>query len=510
MKLITFHLLGAAMVCTLLSPLEAQMPDSKLQLVRLRTSQPLTAGVSPKLSSALIATRDANGVLNGVDDGGRLVITVPNSSLAHLRNSMAVAQVEEQPPPNWNAVKKLKLSYAGTPPSEGELKEMGLKVIEDYKKGSFLIAEPLSKQIDAQLVNRLERNEKVKFATASLRLKAIPPTNPVTLSNAEKITATSPNDPRLGELWGLQNIHAPAVWATVHDSNVLVAVIDTGIDYNHQDLKDNIWSDANGKHGYDFVENDDDPMDQAGHGTHCSGTIGAVGNNSTGVVGVNWRIKIMGVRWLDANGSGEVANAIKSIDFAVDHGAKILSNSWYWPEDDPDLQAAIRRAEAKNVLFVAAAGNFAEAPGNNDGDNDNPSTRGRYPSAYPFANIIAVAAIDVGDHKASFSEWGRKTVHIGAPGVNILSTVPNNDYDGTYSGTSMATPHVAGAAALIMTATGANTAADVKKELLSHARKISALQNKCVTDGTLDIGFLSKNQQSTVNAESSPTQVPKP
>lgn len=499
-----------AVTCTFVTAIQAQTPDAKLQSVRLRTSQSLTASVPPKLSSALIATRDANGVLNGVDDGGRLVITVPNAFLAKLRISMAVEQVEEQPPPTWNSVKKLKLSYAEKAPTDGELKEMGLKLIEDYKEGSFLIVEPVNKQIDAQLVSRLEKNEKIKFATASLRLKAIPPTNPVVLSDAEKINVTTPNDPRLNELWGMQNIHAPAAWATVHESSALVAVIDTGIDYNHPDLKDNIWSDSNGKHGFDFVENDDDPMDQAGHGTHCSGTIGAVGNNGTGVVGVNWKIKIMGVRWLDANGSGEVANAIKSIDFAVDHGAKILSNSWYWPEDDPDLQAAIRRAEAKNVLFVAAAGNFAEAPGNNGGDNDNPSTRGRYPSAYPFPNIVAVAAIDVNDRKASFSEWGKKTVHIGAPGVNILSTVPHNDYDGTYSGTSMATPHVAGAAALIMSATGAQTSADVKKQLLDHARKIDALRSKCVTEGTLDIRFLAKQQQSDVNAEYSPNQSPAP
>jgi subtilisin family serine protease len=505
MKTNPVQLIGAAVMCMLVTAVHAQMPDAKLQFVRLRIAQPLTAGIPPKLSSALIATRDANGVLNGVDDTGRLIITVPNAFLARLRNSMAVERVEEQPPPNWNSVKKLKLSYAGNPPTEGELKAIGLKLIEDYKEGSFLIVEPVSKQIDAQLVSRLERTEKIKFATASLRLKAIPPTNPVTLNNVEKISVTTPNDPRLNELWGMQNIHAPAAWPTVHDSSVVVAVIDTGIDYNHEDLRDNIWSDAKGKHGYDFVEDDDDPMDQAGHGTHCSGTIGAVGNNSTGVVGVNWKVKIMGVRWLDANGSGEIVNAIKSIDFAVDHGAKILSNSWYWPEDDPDLQAAIRRAEAENVLFVAAAGNFAEIVGNNGGDNDIPSTRGRYPSCYPVANIIAVAAIDVSDHRASFSEWGKKTVHIGAPGVNILSTVPHNDYDGTYSGTSMATPHVAGAAALIMSATGAQTATDVKKQLLDHARKIDDLRNKCVTEGTLDIGFLSKPQQSAVNPEPSPT-----
>jgi len=498
-----------AAFCTVVAVLHAQTPAANLKSVKPRTGVSLTAGTPPKLSAALIATRDANGVLNGVDDGGRLVITVPNSFLSRLRNSMAVARVEEQPPQNWNPVKKLKLSYQDqNPPGEAELKEMGLKLLEDYKKGSFLIVEPVTKQIDARLVSLLEHNAKIKFAAASLRLKAIPPANPVTLSNSAKAQVTGPNDPRIGELWGLANIHAPAAWSKVHDSDVIVAVIDTGVDYNHDDLKDNIWMDTNGKHGFDFVENNDDPMDQNGHGTHCSGTIGAVGDNGTGFVGVNWKVKIMPVRWLDANGSGEVINAIKSIDFAIDHGAKILSNSWYWPENDPDLEAAIRRANDKNVLFVAAAGNFAETPGNNGGDNDNQSTTGRYPSAYPLANVIAVAAIDAGDQKADFSEWGKKTVHLGAPGVNILSTVPHNEYDGTYSGTSMATPHVAGAAALIMAATHANTAAEVKKELLDNVRKINALRDKCVTNGTLDIAFLAGDQPPKTGAETTPTPTP--
>jgi len=502
-------LIYTAVFCTFVTGLNAQTPDATLKSVQLRTGSSLTAAAPPKLSAALIATRDSNGVLNGVDDAGRLVITVPNSFLSRLRNSMAVARVEEQPPQNWNPVKKLKLTYQGqNAPSEGELKEMGLKLLEDYKKGSFLIVEPVTKQIDARLVSSLEHNEKIKFATASLRLKAIPPSNPVTLSNTEKAQVTGPNDPKIGELWGLANIHAPAAWSKVHDSGVIVAVIDTGVDYNHEDLKDNIWTDANGKHGFDFVENDDDPMDQNGHGTHCSGTIGAVGNNGTGVVGVNWKVKIMAVRWLDANGSGEVINAIKSIDFAVDHGAKILSNSWYWPENDPDLEAAIRRADAKNVLFVAAAGNFAETPGNNGGDNDNLSTKGRYPSAYPAANVIAVAAIDASDRKAKFSEWGKNTVHLAAPGVNILSTVPHDEYDGTYSGTSMATPHVAGAAALIMAATHANTVAEVKKEVLDHVRRIDGLRDKCVTNGTLDIAFLAGDQPPKTGAETTPTPTP--
>jgi thermitase len=333
-------------------------------------------------------------------------------------------------------------------------------------------------------------------AAAALHVKAIPPHNIMATELAppaiEQLPGKSPNDPRFKEMWGMQCIHAPAAWAAVHDSAVIVAVIDTGVDYKHEDLRDNMWCDAQGHHGYNFVNDNWDPMDQNNHGTHCAGTIGAVGDNNKGVVGVNWKVKIMAVRWLDAQGSGDITNAIKAIDFAVNNGAKVLSNSWFWTEDDPDLRAAIVRAQKKHVLFVSAAGNFAQMNSNNGGDNDKQNTYGRIPSAYSASldNVIAVAAIDSHDQLAPFSEWGLKTVQIGAPGVGILSTVINNQYDGTFSGTSMATPHVAGAAALTMAKFNNKDYAEIRQLLMSHARNVAGLKGKCECEGILDLSFL--------------------
>jgi thermitase len=449
-----------------------------------------------KLSPALRATRDAGGVLRGLDDTGHAVITVKTSALDKLRYSASVLSVVPSPPPTWNAVEKLKLSYRkGSPPTEAELDQLGLRLIEDYSKGSFLIVALNGKPVDAELIEKFTHSEKVQYVSPSLRLPATRPLDNHPTVQPLIAPMATPNDPRARELWAIEDIHAQTAWAKGHDSNVTVAVIDSGVDYSHEDLKDNMWTDANGKHGYDFVNDNDDPMDQFGHGTHCAGIIGAKGNNGKGVVGVNWNVRIMAVRWLDDSGRGELPNAIKAIDFAVEHGAKVLNNSWYYFEYDPDLEAAIKRAKAADVLFVAAAGNFADDPDNNGGDNDQETTTGRIPSSLPEENIIAVAALDRNDNKATFSEFGKKTVHLAAPGVDILSTVPHDRYE-LNSGTSMAAPYVSGAAALIMGITGHTSAQEIKQLLLQHVRKIPSLNGKCVTEGTLDLSFLALNQAS--------------
>ncbi len=473
----------------------AQETPEPLCLVNVKKPKPsLISGGSSKLSPALRATKDAQGVLRGVDDAGRLVISALKPKIAMisaLRESEAVKSVAEETPSNWTPVKRLKLSYRDqNRPGAEELQGMGLKLIEDYAKGSFMIVEPLNKQIDEPLINKVAANAKVQYATANFRLKAIPPVNMPSGQPPAQIAVTEPNDLRLGECWGLRSIRASTAWQKGHDSSVIVAVIDTGVDYKHEDLKDNMWKSAAGKHGYDFVDGDDDPMDLHGHGTHCAGTVGAVGNNAKGVAGVNWKVQLMAVRWLDEGGRGEVIDAIKAIDFAIENGAKILNNSWWWAEADPDLEAAIKRVRDSKALFVAAASNFAKESGNNEGDNDQESTVGRYPAAFAIDNIIAVAAINEAEEKAGFSHFGKKTVHLGAPGVLILSTVLDNEYDGTFSGTSMAAPHVAGAAALTMALTNLTEPAEIKKRLLDGTRKIDALKDKCVTGGTLDISFL--------------------
>lgn len=317
-----------------------------------------------------------------------------------------------------------------------------------------------------------------------------------------------PNDPKLTDLWGLRNaaqkggkagvdIGAESAWDIQTGSRqVVVAVIDTGLDYTHPDLADNAWAniaELNGKagvdddgngyvddiHGYDFANNDGDPMDDHGHGTHCSGTIGAKGNDGKGIVGVNWNVRIMGVKFLTAQGSGTLENAIKSIDYATTMGAHIQSNSWGGGGFTQLLKEAIERARDRNVLFVAAAGNETN---NND---TNPS----YPASYDIENIVSVAALDNAGQLAYFSNYGKRSVHVAAPGVDITSSVPlavkPEGYE-TWSGTSMATPHVSGVAALLKSDNLNMSYKEMKSRILASAKPLGALRNKVASSGIVD------------------------
>ncbi len=291
----------------------------------------------------------------------------------------------------------------------------------------------------------------------------------------EQIAAAKkyPNDPyfKSKKLWGMHNvgqvingqkgkkdadIDAPEAWRRRNGtgrSSVVVAVIDTGVDYNHMDLKKNMWvnkkdpingrdDDKNGYvddyRGWDFYNNDNNPKDDHSHGTHCAGTIGGYGNNKKGVAGVAWRVKLMALKFLSATGSGYISGAIAAVNYTIKMKAHISNNSWGGGGYSAILKKAITKYGAKGGLFVAAAGNSYR-------DND---TVPHYPSSYTCSNILAVAATDNRDTKASFSNWGKKSVDVAAPGVDILSTEPGNSY-GYKSGTSMATPHVSGVAALV-------------------------------------------------------------
>ncbi|MBI4652302.1 S8 family serine peptidase, partial [Candidatus Desantisbacteria bacterium] len=259
-----------------------------------------------------------------------------------------------------------------------------------------------------------------------------------------QINSIFPDDPRFDELWGLHNtgqsggvndadIDAPEAWEQFKgDSTLIVAVIDTGIDYTHEDLKGNLWinesetedgidNDGNGYiddiHGINAITDSGDPMDDYGHGTHVSGTIGAVGGNGIGVTGVNWNVKLMGLKWLGREGSGSISDAIKCIEYILDMkekgvNIKISNNSWGLYSYSLSLYDAVKSLRDKGVIFVAAAGNSSL-------DNDEiPS----YPCSYNLDNIISVAATDSNDTRASFSNVGPTCVDIGAPGVGIAST----------------------------------------------------------------------------------------
>ena len=317
------------------------------------------------------------------------------------------------------------------------------------------------------------------------------------------ISAT-PNDASYSTLWGLHNtgqsggtadvdIDAPEAWNIAKGSrSVLVGVIDTGFNYTHPDLAANAWTNANeiagngvdddgngyidDTRGWDFVNDDNDPADDHGHGTHCSGTLGAVGNNGTGVVGVNWLVSIVGLKFLNASGSGTNSDATEAIAYATSIGVALTSNSWGGGGYDALMEAAIEEANAAGILFVAAAGNETN---NND---SNPS----YPAGFESDNVISVAAITRTGGLASFSNYGATTVDLGAPGQDILSTSLGTSY-ATLSGTSMATPHVSGACALLKAYRPALTHAEIKSMILGNTVPLAALSGKCATGGLLNL-----------------------
>ena len=327
-------------------------------------------------------------------------------------------------------------------------------------------------------------------------------------------TTAIPDDPDFDQHWGLNNtgqtggtpdadIDAAEAWdITTGSSDVVVGVIDTGVDYTHPDLVDNIWTnpgeiagdgidnDGNGYvddvHGYDFINNDGDPFDDNGHGTHVSGTIAARGNNGTGATGVNWSAQIMGLKFLDAGGSGTTFAAIQAIEYATmmktQYGVNInlTNNSWGGGGFSQALSDAIEAAGDADQLFIAAAGN-----GGFDGIGDDNDLTPHYPSNYDLDNIISVAATDDNDNKSGFSNFGETSTDLGAPGSNIWSTLPNGNY-GFLSGTSMATPHVAGVAALLWSQDADFTALEVKEQILSSVDPIAALDGITVTGGRLN------------------------
>jgi hypothetical protein len=317
----------------------------------------------------------------------------------------------------------------------------------------------------------------------------------------------TPNDPSFTQLWGLHNtgqtggtpdadIDAPEAWdITTGSPSVVVFVVDTGVDYNHPDLNANLWrnpgeipsngidDDGNGYvddvYGIDTYYNDTDPFDGDGHGTHVSGTIGAIGNNNVGVVGVNWSVKIGHCKFLSDSGSGTTAGAISCLQYILNlkqtgnpaNDIIATNNSWGGGGFSQALHDAIKAHMNAGILFIAAAGN---AGANND-------TALFLPASYYLPNMIAVAASNHTDAKAGFSNYGRRTVHVGAPGQDILSTVPGNSYD-TFSGTSMATPHVTGLAALIKAQFPSFTWYQIRNRILATGDVTTGMQNVTISD----------------------------
>lgn len=349
----------------------------------------------------------------------------------------------------------------------------------------------------SDLVDYAEVNHRIELETQNVRIVS---------ERTNGDLADSPNDPHFSDQWGLNNdganggskdahIDVLKAWAVTKGSeDVVIAVLDTGVDYTHPDLVSNMWirpdnipqyTDSelglyNDRYGFNGAENAADPMDENGHGTHCAGVIGAEADNDLGIAGINWNAKIMPLKFLGRGGFGTTKDAIEAINYAVDRkkagvNVRIISASWGSTQYSKALEDAIRAAGENGILFVAAAGNSST-------DNDK---RPHYPSNYDLPNVISVAALDRADTLASFSNYGAKTVHVAAPGKEIVSTWLSEAYREA-SGTSMATPHVAGIAALIVANEPNISVEKLKARLISAVDKLDGLNGKVVSGGRIN------------------------
>jgi len=334
--------------------------------------------------------------------------------------------------------------------------------------------------------------------------------DPLTTSDARASASASssnaPNDPMFGEQWALVNggqregknkadISALLAWEKTHGTDsVVVAVLDSGVDYTHPDLVNNMWlrpdsvapytdehlGTIDDLHGFNAVDNLRDPMDDNGHGTHCAGIIGAEGNNGQGIAGVNWKVEIMPLKFMSAGGYGTTKDAIEAINYVIQRkrdgvNVRIISASWGSTTRSRALEDVIRKAGEEGILFVAASGNSSA----------NTDRRPHFPSSYKLPNVLSVAALNRRDELASFSNFGVKSVHLAAPGAEILSTWLNGDYREA-SGTSMATPVVSGVAALIISVNPDITMEQLHKRLLDTADRLDTLNGKVASGGRVN------------------------
>jgi thermitase len=363
-------------------------------------------------------------------------------------------------------------------------------------------AEKIAKQYNlmSDLVEYAEPNYQIKLddpTIASASDLLLRESNPGTVL---------PNDPLFKEQWALSNIGqnggkkdadvaALKAWLKTQGSqDVVVAVLDSGVDYTHPDLVANMWlrpesvpqykddelGSFNDLQGFNAVDNLGDPMDENGHGTHCSGIIGAEGNNDEGISGINWKVKIMPLKFMGRGGFGTTKDAIEAINYAIDRkrngvNVRVINASWGSTLYSKALEDAIRAAGEEGILFVAAAGNAST-------DNDK---RPHYPSNYKLPNVISVAALDRNDQLASFSNFGAKTVHVAAPGKDILSTWLNDGYREA-SGTSMATPYVAGVAALILASEPKLSVEKLRERVLKSVDANASLNGKVEAGGRIN------------------------
>ncbi len=357
----------------------------------------------------------------------------------------------------------------------------------------------------------LKLKDEVEYAEPNYSISLEPEvdtniTRETTISEADTTSSNKPSDPMFADQWSLENtgqregkaeadIKALLAWEKTKGSKeVVVAVIDSGVDYRHQDLIENMWErpsnidayydeqlgTADDQYGYDATWTTRDPMDQNGHGTHCAGIIGADGNNDIGIAGINWRVKIMPLKFISSSGTGTTKDAIEAINYVINRNkagvnVRIISASWGSTRRSKALEDVIRAAGDAGITFIAASGNASA----------NADRSPHYPASFDLPNVISVAALNRNDELASFSNFGAKRVHIAAPGAEILSTWLNDDFREA-SGTSMATPEVAGVAALVLSVEPNLTVAELRARLFKTVDKLPGLKGKVSTGGRIN------------------------
>ncbi len=392
-----------------------------------------------------------------------------------------------------------------------------------YKSNIDAAEKPRFPSMNASLLKINSKSKDSESELASLQndpcIEYVEP-NYIFKIETASVTRKKPNDPELAKLWGLQKIQAEQAWdIETGNSDVIIAVIDTGVDYDHSDLKHNMWKnpgeiagngiddDNNGFiddiYGYDFANNKAEPVDDNGHGSHVAGIIAASGDNEKGIAGVSWSAKIMALKVTTKYGQLTTADAIYAIEYAKLMGAKIINASWHIDADDHPkaLYDAIQIAKDAGILFVTAAGNKSQ---NIDADNSLACLQ--CPASYDLDNIISVASTNENDGLSPRSNFGPISVDIAAPGTNIYSTIPQEEY-AEKSGTSMAAPYVTGVASLLWSINPNFTYREVKDIILSNVDQLDVLKDKTVTGGRLNAYKALKNINSTVSRTKGPVAI---
>ena len=545
-NMIKITAVAVLILTTWATPVRAQdrpVPEKTRLYISLQHN-PHYSGGEKTFSQELEAIELSGGTLVGRTDRGLLVVDVPDPKGAEgkIKGAGLARDVVDEEPAGAGPVEKVPhvivwYERGQREAAEGELKAAGFRIVpgKASRVRPCLVVE-VPKGVSVETIRDLKRVKLVPFAQLAQPLR-VPERTKDRKKETNKDEARSgsdgshpsggtrgvaplvaapgadglPGDAHFqnGRLWGLRNARVHEAWrANLKEASVVVAVVDSGVDYTHPDLAPNMWvnereqrgnlgedDDGNGYvddvHGYDFFNNDADPMDDNSHGTLCAGAIGAVADG-VGVVGVCQKVKIMALKWTDPNGRNVDNNdAALCIEYAAENGAKVINVSWGFlgPRPDPRLEAAIDYAREQRALVVAAAGNEGH-------DNDSPEQR-NYPSSSDASNVLSVMAIDRDERvpergrNAWASNFGAARVHLAAPGDTIWSTVPGNDYDQD-SGTSFAAPYVSGAAALLWSQPKyrSDSPEQIRDELIHRARKINHLDGRCKARGTLDLGFL--------------------